>query len=262
MKVLAIKNEYKQAIGYLFCYVKSQKYIIELNEGIKDMEVPLILDKFAREKTYTVPSFASGIFVRQRVIPRDRQNIAYILKNANLKVYDELKLLILSKEKCSHDDFYVEQIDYEDVSIDIKARKENKLEEAYLVNTDFIVLMYYNKEYKKIKVSELNKPQLLNNINLLMGLSLEVGGNGITFNDAMTITLDELNKLPSYPIDSNDIKAYAANNLISSSRAGYLMQCSRQNISYLVKVNKLIPVIQGLNETYFTKGNVKRVMTE
>lgn len=50
------------------------------------------------------------LWVTDRIIPKNRQNIADILKEAGLKTYREIDMLELCKGRCTFDDIYLERI--------------------------------------------------------------------------------------------------------------------------------------------------------
>ena len=49
-------------------------------------------------------------WLRLRIVPPDRQNIAQILSDLKLPAYDEFKLLEYTKGRCSHDDYYITKV--------------------------------------------------------------------------------------------------------------------------------------------------------
>ncbi len=50
------------------------------------------------------------------------------------------------------------------------------------------------------------------------------------------------------PLSVTDILGFARNNIVDTTTACDMLQCSRQNLSYLVKTERLIPVINGTKE--------------
>lgn len=45
------------------------------------------------------------MWVRQRIVPPDRQNIGQILKANGLEEYDEFSLLMFGSGRCAQDDY-------------------------------------------------------------------------------------------------------------------------------------------------------------
>lgn len=58
------------------------------------------------------------LWVKERVIPSDRQNIAKILVRARMKEYDEMRLMELSKAKSGQDSMYIRELDEIPLSLD------------------------------------------------------------------------------------------------------------------------------------------------
>ena len=49
-------------------------------------------------------------FVRERVVPPDRQNIGMIMREVGMTYYSEFPLLVYTSERCAMDEFYIEEI--------------------------------------------------------------------------------------------------------------------------------------------------------
>ncbi len=55
----------------------------------------------------------------------------------------------------------------------------------------------------------------------------------------------------------NELKNFISNNIISTSEAAEILNCSRQYINQLVKENKLIPVKKINYITLFLKSDIE-----
>lgn len=105
MKICVIRDEYRDLeIGYLYYYEKSDIYIIELSPHLSRKDAPVFFDEFVEKKILTIDPLWSRRYVETRVVPRDRQNLRSILKEAGLREYDPFRLLMLSLGECSQDD--------------------------------------------------------------------------------------------------------------------------------------------------------------
>ena len=94
-------------------------------------------------------------------------------------------------------------------------------------------------------------------------IKVGVGGYCISFNDTIDISagiIREKGELLS--ISANDILGFARTNIIDTTKACDMLECSRQNLSYLVKSNKLTPIIYGTKGNLYTKGDVEKLMYE
>ena len=84
MKLFAIRDESAEVqkdLAYLLYYELEKRFYIELPENADPWELPLLLDSFMKQNETTVNSYWSKIWVQQRIIPTDRQNIAEILRD-------------------------------------------------------------------------------------------------------------------------------------------------------------------------------------
>ena len=86
-------NERHISIGTLLYFDKEKTFIAELDDGLDEWDAPLMLSGFVKKGIYTIPRDISKLWVTERIIPSDRQNIAAILSNHKLKEYDEIKFL-------------------------------------------------------------------------------------------------------------------------------------------------------------------------
>ena len=114
MKIFAIRDESAQEqkdLAYLLYYEQEKQFYIELPENADAWETPLLLDSFVKRGETTVNSYWSKIWVQQRIVPIDRQNIGEILRDNHLKEYDEYELLMLAMGRCAQDDYYLVPID-------------------------------------------------------------------------------------------------------------------------------------------------------
>lgn len=106
MKIFAIRDdsaEIQKDLAYLFYYEQEKNFYIELPEDADPWETPLLLDAFVKQKEPTVNSYWSKIWVQQRIVPTDRQNIGEILRDNHLDEYDGFELLMLAMGRCAAD---------------------------------------------------------------------------------------------------------------------------------------------------------------
>lgn len=107
MKIFAIRDESAEVqkdLAYLLYYEIEKRFYIELPDDADPWETPLLLDSFAKRGEKTVNSYWSRIWVQQRIVPTDRQNLGEILRDNGLKEYDEFELLMLATGRCAQDD--------------------------------------------------------------------------------------------------------------------------------------------------------------
>lgn len=95
MKVCVIKNEYHHKIlAYLLYFEQNNTFYIELIENNDTLGMSIILKHFCNLGKRTIAAYWSKKWVCERMVPKDRQNISSIIKDNNLKTYDEYKLLL------------------------------------------------------------------------------------------------------------------------------------------------------------------------
>lgn len=271
MKIYAIydKEIYRNmALGYLFYYEKANEYIIELNDCLDEWEAPILFQGLVKKKIYTVPKDISLLWIRERVIPSGRQNIGSILKNAKMKEYNEMALLALSKGRCSQDNCYIEEIASEELPEEIRKRSDKNITECFPTEDKQIICLFFDNTVRKVDLSLLaahNRDVLyiLKNDDLLYSVKVGVGGYSISFNDTIEIASSTVREEGTLlPISANDIWGFVRTNVVDTTTACDMLQCSRQNLSYLLKTKKLAPIICGTKENLYTKGSVERVRNE
>ena len=133
MKIFAIRDESTQEqkdLAYLLYYKQEKQFYIELPENADAWETPLLLDSFVKRRETTVNSYWSKIWVQQRIVPIDRQNIGEILRDNHLKEYDEYELLMLAMGRCAQDDYYLVPIDEKELPEEITKRFSKRIEDV------------------------------------------------------------------------------------------------------------------------------------
>lgn len=271
MKVYAIYDEELNAdtaIGFLFYYEKAKEFIIELQDNLNEWEAPLLFQKLVKQGIYTVPKEMAYLWVKERVIPSGRQNIGSILKNAKLNEYNEMKLLELSKGKCSQDSCYIVEVAEEDIQDVIKERRCHNIKECFVAEDKQIICLFMDNSVRKVDLSELQEERkdiayVMHNNELMNTIKIGVGGYSITFNDSIEIGVEYLrSKGELLPISAKDFYRFVETNIVDTTKACEMMQCSRQNLSYLINSKKISPIFSGTKQNLFTKGEIERTITE
>ena len=104
---------------------------------------------------------------------------------------------------------------------------------------------------------------VLKNEELLHNVSVGAGGYSVSFGGAVEIPAFELRKNGALlPLTADDFYNFIRTNVIDTTGACERMQCSRQNLSYLVKEGKIKPVICGTKENLYLKGDIERKRKE
>ena len=113
MRVFAIRNAddpLQRDAALLFYCEREKKFRIELPDDASPWNTPLILSSVLIHGSKTVNAYWSKVWVRQRIVPPERQNIDHILKENEICSYDEFALLLKSEGRCVQDSFYISEI--------------------------------------------------------------------------------------------------------------------------------------------------------
>lgn len=264
MKIYEILDEENKInIGVLLYFEKKKEFIIELQSNIDEWMAPLLFTNLVKNQIYTVPRKMAYMWVKERIIPSGRQNISEILKNHKMEVYDEMKFLELSKGKCSQDSMYIRKID-ELPEYVIERRKRNVVD---LVVCDGwkILCFFENDIVKRVDMTELSYvdgiSKIINNKKLYQSCKVGTGGYSITFDDAIDISSSILYEHGDIlPVSRNDFICFARNNLLDTSECCELLECSRQNVSYMIRHEQLNPIKEDIKGNLYLKGEVVKNM--
>ncbi len=268
MKSYAIYDEdlnRESAIGYLFYYKKSKSFIIELQEDLDEWDAPILFQSLVRQGIYTVSREASLLWVTERVIPSGRQNIGMILKNHKLKEYSEMALLSLSKGRCAQDNCYIEEISQESIPENIKKRMRQNISECFSTEDHQIICLFIDNTVRKVDLTQmLGKYQelsyVIRNRNLMDCVKVGVGGYSIIFNNSVEVqSLDLRNTGQLLPLTTGDFYNFVGRNVIDTTEVCNMLQCTRQNLSHMVKEEKLRPIIYGTKENLYLKGEIEKI---
>jgi len=256
------------AIGYLFYYEKAEEFVIELCEDLDEWDAPLLFQGLVRQGIYTVSKEDSLLWVKERVIPSGRQNIGMILKNHRLKKYSEMALLALSKGRCSQDSCYLGEVQEGEVPENIVERMRKNVQECFVTGDKQLLCMFRDNTVRKVDLTKLvdsynSVVHVLKNEDVLRSAKVGVGGYSVSFNGTIEIPASELRKIGVLlPLTTDDFYDFIRTNVIDTTVACERVQCSRQNLSYMVNEGKIKPVIRGTKENLYLKGEIERVMQE
>ena len=265
MKIYAIINEAdedKKDLAYLFYYEHSKEFYIELMEGSDPWKVPLILSSFADRGQWTIGPYWSKEWVRHRIIPYERQNIGRILKDNKLRAYDEFALLVKAKGRCAQDDCCIEERCFEELPYDIRMRINKCIDDVVVLDDNKMLVFYKTGQAREYDPNDIIKlagrqrekvagKEILNLIKLLEG------GRGIVWEHHKAVSAEDLwSRGTEVPFKYEYFRSFVENNLIDTTEACDLLNCSRQYINELVKTGKLKPVRATDKNTLFLKKDI------
>ena len=260
MKIYEIMDDYnKMRVGTLLYYEKEKTCIAELPEYLDEWTAPFLFSIYVKKHIFTIPRDISFLWVKERVIPSGRQNIDAILKNHHMKSYDEMKFLEISEGKCSQDSLYIRKIDVlPDYVIE---RQQKNLSECVFTDEHALLCFFADETVRKINLADLTDwedvDKVLKHEPLYSSGKIGVGGYYVTFNDSIDIPVKTLYESGvAIPLKLNDFKAFVQKNVLDTTESSNMLECTRQNISYLVNQQQLKPVKEEVRGNLYLKGDV------
>lgn len=88
----------------------TDEYTITIPDSVSPDDLPAIPGILARKGIREIGDKWARRFVKERVVPPDRQNIGMILREVGIPYYSEFPLLVYTNGRCSMDEFYLEEI--------------------------------------------------------------------------------------------------------------------------------------------------------
>ncbi len=265
MRIFAIKDDSLQdsvTLGYLVYYEKSKAFYIELPDNADEWDTPPILSSFVRKGQYSINSYWSRIWVEQRIIPRDRQNIGQILKEHGMDEYDEFTLLTLAEGRCAQDDCYIKEISADNIPDVLLSRWEKKIEDVVPLESPRMLIFFRNSEVRIINIKDIPdysstcEPYLVDN-NRFVSVEVQPDGYGIYWSEQAMISDNILyDHGTPIPLSLDDFITFIRNRVINTAEACSLLDCSRQNIDDLIKRKKLHPIRTDAKAKLFLKNEV------
>lgn len=265
MRVFAIKDDSlssEQVLGWLIYYETAKAFYIELPDDAEPWETPLLLDSFVKRGEHSVGSYWSRIWVEQRIIPQDRQNIGQVLKENGLSEYDEFSLLMLSQGRCAQDQCYLEEVPEGEIPIELSKRWEHKVEDVVPLDNARLLVFFRNGEVKIADTHELvgeNASCLpyIHSDSRFNRVEVQTDGYGVMWNERAVISDHDLYEHGvSVPLSLQDFCRFVQVRVISATEACRILDCSRQNIDDLIKRNKLHPIRTDSKYKLFLKNEV------
>lgn len=265
MKIFAIRDKSDDArkiLAYLLYYETNKQFYIELTEDAEPWETPLPLSSFVQKGEYTINSYWSKLWVQQRIVPPDRQNIGQILRDNGLKAYDEYGLLMLADGRCEQDDYYLTPMSEGMLPSEIIRRSGRKIEDVVPLENRCLLVFFRDGTVRKCDLTDYfekskrfsilaKQPDYFNRV------QIQTGGYGIQWDEQLTISDSVLYKMGKrIPLAASDFKTFSSERIINASEAADILNCSRQYINELVKTEKLHPIKASGKNTLFLKSEV------
>ncbi len=265
MKIFAIRDESAARqidLAYLLYYERQKTFYIEVPRERLEWEVPLLISSFVKRGVYTINAYWSKLWVQQRIVPADRQNLGQILKENGLREYDEYKLLMLCNGRCAQDNYYLKAVT-EEIE-ELKERFLKKVEDVLVLQDMRILIFFKNGEIRICslkKYFEKNKKfrALLMYPAHFEEVRVQAGGYGICWNEETAISDKELYQMgEKIPLSVGDFYRFVERNLVNIAEAAGILDCSRQNVEKLIDSGKLHPVKRLAKSTLLLRAEVEQ----
>ena len=260
MKIYEIADEEStRSVGILVYYEKARSFIIELQEYLDEWTAPLLFAGYVKRGIYTIPREVCLMWVKERVIPGSRQNIESILSRHRLREYDEMRFLEISEGRCSHDSLYIRRINKLPEYAAVRARRN--LKECVPLKDHCLLCIFCDGTVKKAELGRLSDirdmDKVLRNEDLYLSCRIGPGGYSATFNDSIDIPASVLYSAEgTVPLCADDFVTFVQRGIVDTAKSCDLLECSRQNLSYMINHEQLLPVKKSVKGNLYTMGDV------
>lgn len=265
MKIFAIRDESAENqvdLAYLLYYELEKRFYIELPENADLWETPLLLSTFVKKGETSINSYWSKLWVQQRIVPTDRQNLGQVLKDNHLKEYDEFGLLILTMGRCAQDDYYLAPIEEAQLPAQIRKRFDKWIEDVVPLENFELLVFFRDGTVKKCNIKErfANAPSfqvLFRNESFFYDVNLQPGGHGVEWDINLSISAATLYHIGKrVPLSASDFQSFVVHRVVNVAEAAEILNCSRQNIDYLTRTGKLHPIKSSGKNTLYLKSEI------
>ena len=251
-------NENGYSVGTLLYFEREKVFIVELADGLDEWTAPLLFTAYVKRGIFTIPRDVSLAWIRERIIPSNRQNINQILKNHKLKEYDEIRFLEISEGKCSQDSIVIKKTEM--LPEYVKKRMQHNLSEV-VISDDSLLAFFADDTVRKLTFEKLYQidgaEKLKSNRPLLESGRVGAGGYYVTFNNSIDIPAAKLYKAGTkLPLTRSDFLNFVRKNILDTTEVCDILECSRQNLAYLINKDQLRPIKEDVKGNLYQKGDV------
>ena len=253
------------AIAILCFFEKSRTFAIEISPEIPPSELPIFFAGFAEKGILSPDMEWSERWVRERIVPEDRQNLGSILRDNNLGEYDIMKLLIKSDGRSAQDDCAIIGVNQADLPLWFAERQSKKIRMVAPFSDFRILLSFYDGRAAIVDLSERvhedRKFMILEHDGQLFdAVEVQPGGNGICWNDWLHMSAAELyDEGSTLAITADEIDNMIERELMDTQAVCEELNCSRQYIDKLVREGTLPTVRATGKSRLYHRSDVKRL---
>ncbi len=250
-------------LGFLFYHERTRRFYAEILEGIDEWEAPFMFCAHIEKGRYSIGSSWTMRWVRQRIIPSDRQNIGSILKENGLKYYDEYKLLCLSEGRCAQDEEYIVRTDHDSLPDEIKARFTGKVRDVVPLAGNRVIVFFMDDTSRLIDMNAVfdgraEFGRIQREREIFNAVRVSPAGFGIEWGEERAIQAEDLYVAGvSLDIGYDDLLSFASNRLVDTTGACDYLKCTRQYVNQLVGQERLDPVLSGDKSRVFLRSQLE-----
>lgn len=265
MKIFAIRDERDvrgRDAAHLIYYEKARRFYIELPDDADPWETPLILSTFCRRGEKTVNAYWSRVWVQQRIVPTDRQNLGQILRDNGMNGYDEYQLLTATQGRCAQDSYYITQITEGELPAGFSARMRYKIEDVVPLEGCALLVFFRDGAVKRCPLQncftqDRTFAPLLSSQEQFDRVEIQAGGYGVCWGESLEIADEALYRMgDEVPLGQEDFRMFVAQRVVNTAEAAQLLGCSKQNVDDLVRRGKLHPVKESAKSKLFLKSEI------
>ena len=266
MRTYAIRDDFYPGkdLAYLIYYEKQKQFYIELDEDADEWELPISLSPFLKKGIRSINSYWSRIWVQQRIVPTDRQNLGHILRDNGLKEYDEFRLLIISAGRCAQDSCYIAPIDEKHMNIVLKKRFRQKTDSAVTAGQGMLIVFFRDGRAKKCDIKKIAGKDrrygfLEANEEYFRNVEMQPDGNGVKWGNMFELSYEQLYQAgEEIALTYEEFICSIREGLVNTAEAAHILGCSRQNIDDLVRRGKLVPIKKTAKDRLFLASDIRK----
>ena len=266
MRAYAIRDDLYPGknLAYLMYYEKAKQFYIEIDEKADEWELPVSLSPFLKKGIRSINSYWSRVWVQQRIVPTDRQNLGHILRDNGLKEYDEFRLLVISGGRCAQDSCYIAPVEEKILNIVLEKRFRRKIDSAVTAGKDTLIVFFKDGKTKKCNIKKIAGADrgyafLEANEEYFKNVEMQPGGNGVKWGNIFELSYGQLYQAgEELKLSYEEFVCCIRNGLVNTAEAAQILGCSRQNIDDLARRGKLAPVKKTAKDRLFLAGDIRK----
>lgn len=261
MKIFEINNN-SLTIAYLLYSETDKNFYIELKDKLKISNVPIFFDYYINHNIKTIDSYYSYLWVLDRIIPSNRQNINELMDVLKIDNYDEFSFLYAYKGKSCQDDLVINPISYDDIDNGVKNRLNKRILDIVPCNDNKLILFLIDGDTRIVSIEKLVKNDtrfslVLNDYDFFNKVEIQSFGMGVKWGNNLIIDFEQLYKASDqFGISIDVFNNYSKRSFLETSDVCNELNCSRQGVFDLVKRNKIKHIRKNKNNSFFSRSDI------